>query len=176
LFLADLFIHGIGGAKYDQVTDQIIFEFFGQQPPLFSIATATLGLPVPLPNDGSTAIAAATVDLRHLQFAPDKYLRRLEQLGIILDSQQAALLIEKQQLLKDSRAMTDKQAWHQAIEKINQDIRNTLPAAAAQLESHRQQLEITQNERALLQSREFPFLLFPLKTLAALLETGLKTP
>ena len=176
LLLGDLFIHGIGGGKYDQVTDQIIFEFFGQQPPLFSIATATLGLPVPLPNDGSTAIAAATVDLRHLQFAPDKYLRRLEQLGIILDAQQAALLIEKQQLLKDSRAMTDKQAWHQAIEKINQDIRNTLPAAAAQLESHRQQLEITQNERTLLQSREFPFLLFPLKTLATLLETGLKTP
>ncbi|HIA62145.1 MAG TPA: hypothetical protein EYN93_04505 [Planctomycetaceae bacterium] len=176
LLLGDLFIHGIGGGKYDQVTDQIIFEFFGQQPPLFSIATATLGLPVPLPNDGSTAIAAATVDLRHLQFAPDKYLRRLEQLGIILDAQQAALLIEKQQLLKDSRAMTDKQAWHQAIEKINQDIRNTLPAAAAQLESHRQQMEITQNERTLLQSREFPFLLFPLKTLATLLETGLKTP
>ena len=176
LLLGDLFIHGIGGGKYDQVTDQIIYEFFGQQPPLFLIATATLGLPVSLPNDGSTAITDATVDLRHLQFAPEKYLRRLEQLGINLDSQQAALLIEKQQLLKDSRARTDKQAWHQAIEKINQDIRNTLPAAAAQLESHRQQLEKTQNERTLLQSREFPFLLFPLKTLATLLETGLKTP
>jgi len=175
LFLADLFIHGIGGAKYDQVTDQIIFEFFGQQPPLFSIATATLGLPVPLPKDGSTAIAAATVDLRHLQFAPDKYLRKLEQLGIIFDSQQVALLIAKQQLLKESQAVTDKQAWHHAIQKINQEIRNTLPDAAAQLKSHRQQLEITQNERTLLQSREFPFLLFPQKTLAALLETGLKT-
>ncbi|MBT4693495.1 MAG: hypothetical protein HOB73_09140 [Planctomycetaceae bacterium] len=176
LLLGDLFIHGIGGGKYDQVTDQIIYEFFGQQPPLFSIATATLGLPVPVPNDGSTAITAATVDLRNLQFAPDKYLRKLEQLGIMLDSQQAALLIEKQQLLKDSRAMTDKQAWHQAIQKINQGIRNTLPDAAAQLKSHRQQLEITQNERTLLQSREFPFLLFPLKTLATLLETGLNTP
>ena len=176
LFLGDLFIHGIGGGKYDQVTDQIICNFFGQQPPIFLIATATLGLPVPLPIDGSTAIAAATVDMRHLQFAPDKYLRRLQQQGIILDSQQAALLIEKQQLLQDSRAKTDKLAWHHAIQKINQDIRNTLSDTAEQLSSHRQQLEKTQNERALLQSREFPFVLFPLKTLVTLLETGLKTP
>ena len=176
LLLGDLFIHGIGGGKYDQVTDQIIGNFFGQQPPLFSIATATLGLPVPLPTDGSTAIATATADLRHLQFAPDKYLRRLEQLGIILNAQQVALLLEKQQLLKKSQATIEKQAWHHANQKINQDIRNTLPDAAAQLESHRQQLEITQNERTLLQSREFSFLLFPQKTLATLLETGLKTP
>jgi hypothetical protein len=176
LLLGDLFIHGIGGGKYDQVTDQIIGEFFGQQPPLFSVATATLGLPVPLPNDESTAIATATADLRHLQFAPDKYLRKREQLGLVLSAQQAALLIEKQQLLKDSQATTEKQTWYHANQKINQDIRNTLPDAAAQLESQRQQLEITQNERTLLQSREFPFLLFPQKTLATLLETSLKTP
>ena len=176
LFLGDLFIHGIGGSKYDQVTDQIISEFFGQQPPLFSIATATLGLPVSLPDDSSAAIAAATIDIRHLQFAPDKYLRKLERLGITLDSQQASLLIEKEQLLNDSRSITDKKIWHQSIQKINQDIRNTLPDAAIRLESQRQQLEITQKNRTLLQSREFPFLLFPQKTLAALLETGLKTP
>jgi hypothetical protein len=176
LFLGDLFVHGIGGGKYDQVTDQVICDFFGQQPPLFSIATATLGLPLPLPNDGSTAIAAATADLRHLQFAPDKYLRKLVHLGMNPDAQQSKLLADKQQLLQDSLATNDKQAWHLAIQKINQDIRNTLPDAAAQLESHRQQLEITQNERTLLQFREFPFLLFPQKTLATLLETGLKTP
>jgi len=176
LFLGDLFMHGIGGGKYDQVTDQIISEFFGQQPPQFFIATTTLGLPVPLPNDGSAAIAAATADLRNLQFSPDKYLRKLEQLGITLDAQQAVLLTEKQRLLQDSLATTNKQEWHRAILTLNQGIRNTLPDAVTQLELHRQQLEITQNERTLLQSREFPFLLFPQKTLATLLETGLKTP
>jgi hypothetical protein len=107
---------------------------------------------VPLPNDESTAIATATADLRHLQFAPDKYLRKREQLGLVLSAPQAALLIEKQQLLKDSQATTEKQTWYHANQKINQDIRNTLPDAAAQLESHRQ------------------------KTLATLLETSLKTP
>ena len=33
LLLGDLFLHGIGGAKYDQVTDAIIERFFGLKPP-----------------------------------------------------------------------------------------------------------------------------------------------
>ena len=33
LMLADLFLHGIGGAKYDQLTDLIIRQFFDVQPP-----------------------------------------------------------------------------------------------------------------------------------------------
>jgi len=33
LLLADLFVHGIGGAKYDELTDEIIAEFFGLEQP-----------------------------------------------------------------------------------------------------------------------------------------------
>ena len=35
LFLADLFIHGIGGAKYDELTDAILRRFYGFEPPRF---------------------------------------------------------------------------------------------------------------------------------------------
>ena len=33
LVLSDIFIHGIGGAKYDQVTDAIVRRFFAVEPP-----------------------------------------------------------------------------------------------------------------------------------------------
>jgi hypothetical protein len=42
LFFADLFVHGIGGGRYDQVTDLTLQSFFGTPPPLFAVATATL--------------------------------------------------------------------------------------------------------------------------------------
>ena len=45
LFLADQFVHGIGGARYDQVTDHVIAEWFGLAPPAFSVTTATLLFP-----------------------------------------------------------------------------------------------------------------------------------
>ena len=45
LFVADLFVHGIGGGRYDKVTDRIIRDHFGAEPPAFAVSTATLYLP-----------------------------------------------------------------------------------------------------------------------------------
>jgi hypothetical protein len=48
LLLADQFVHGIGGGRYDQVTDQIIARHFKIEPPTFSVTTATLYFPTAL--------------------------------------------------------------------------------------------------------------------------------
>ena len=45
LFIADNFVHGIGGGRYDQVSDQIIRDYFKVDPPAFSVTTATLFFP-----------------------------------------------------------------------------------------------------------------------------------
>jgi hypothetical protein len=45
LLLADQFVHGIGGGRYDQVTDRLIAEHFGIEPPRFAVTTATLYFP-----------------------------------------------------------------------------------------------------------------------------------
>jgi hypothetical protein len=45
LFLADQFVHGIGGGRYDQVTDAVIEKFFNIPAPAFSVTTATLFFP-----------------------------------------------------------------------------------------------------------------------------------
>lgn len=46
LAVADLFIHGIGGAKYDEVTDAIVERFFGVTAPPFAVLSGTLLLPI----------------------------------------------------------------------------------------------------------------------------------
>ncbi|MBC8109119.1 MAG: hypothetical protein H7Z14_21210, partial [Anaerolineae bacterium] len=45
LLVTDQFVHGIGGARYDQVSDSIIARHFGISPPRFSVTTATLFFP-----------------------------------------------------------------------------------------------------------------------------------
>ena len=42
--LGDLFIHGIGGAKYDELGDAIAGEFFGIEPPSYLTLSMTLWL------------------------------------------------------------------------------------------------------------------------------------
>ncbi len=46
LAFADLFLHGIGGGKYDAVTDAIIRDYFQIEPSVFQVVSATLRLPL----------------------------------------------------------------------------------------------------------------------------------
>ena len=45
LLVADQFVHGIGGGRYDQVTDALIARHFDLEPPRFAVTTATLYFP-----------------------------------------------------------------------------------------------------------------------------------
>jgi hypothetical protein len=45
LFIADNFVHGIGGGRYDQVSDEIMRNYFRIDPPAFSVTTATMVFP-----------------------------------------------------------------------------------------------------------------------------------
>lgn len=104
LALGDLFLHGIGGAKYDQVTDAIMADFFGDKtfpaapydagttgdsgefspepsrgirPPRYMILSATVLLPVSLPAADPAAIRDIDEQLRRLIFQPDRYLQQV---------------------------------------------------------------------------------------------------
>ena len=46
VYLADAFLHGIGGAKYDEMTDRLIVRLYGVAPPSILTVTATHRLPL----------------------------------------------------------------------------------------------------------------------------------
>jgi hypothetical protein len=72
--LGDLFIHGIGGAKYDELGDEIARRFLGIEPPGFLALSMTLWLG--LPSDATTVedLLALERRLRDLRFNPDRYI------------------------------------------------------------------------------------------------------
>jgi hypothetical protein len=45
LLIADQFVHGIGGGRYDQVADRLMARHFRLEPPRFAVTTATLYFP-----------------------------------------------------------------------------------------------------------------------------------
>ncbi len=71
--LGDLFIHGIGGSKYDELGDEIARRFLGIEPPTFLTVSLTqrLGLP-----EDSTATDPSELlrRIRSLHHNPDRYL------------------------------------------------------------------------------------------------------
>ncbi|UCF34503.1 MAG: hypothetical protein JSV78_04215 [Phycisphaerales bacterium] len=74
LLLADLFIHGIGGAKYDRISNRIMADYYGVTPPPIACVSATLL--VDLPHSDATAQSAAQLRarLRDVRFNPQRHL------------------------------------------------------------------------------------------------------
>ncbi len=72
--LGDLFIHGIGGAKYDELGNEIARRFFNFEPPGFLTLSLTLWLGLQDDPATSAELAAVERQMRDLTFNPDRYL------------------------------------------------------------------------------------------------------
>ena len=85
LGFADGFIHGIGGGKYDEVTDDIIRRFFRLDPPGYAVVSATLRLPIRRFPATPDALRRAERRVRDLDWNPQRFPetpRRLPRTGV----------------------------------------------------------------------------------------------
>lgn len=165
LIVSDLFMHGIGGGKYDQLTEAIVREFFGIELPPMCVATATLHLPA-----ATAAVGGSPAQNRH---AVQHELETLRQLRYHpearhADSQdEAAQLAQaKQELLRSIPPRGEKWQWHRQITRINARLAELNQAAIAQSEQRLQALAAEQRQLKLAYSRELSFCLFELPYLA----------
>lgn len=180
LFLSDLFIHGIGGALYDQVTDEIIQRFWELTPPQLLVATGTLHLPITdFPHATPEQFRSAQDQVRDIHFSPENYLTPVQQ----QHPQIRHLLKQKQELIRRqhiaaqfrgtrserrARRPLNKARYHQ-LKAVTQQLFEHTSDAAEQLQRNvlrsKQQLANTQ----VLRNREFSFTLFPREKLSRLL-------
>ncbi len=159
LILSDLFMHGIGGGKYDQLTDAIISEFFHVPPPAMCVATATVHLPLDESRlQGSTAEIEHAIEqeqkrVRNLRYHPEEHLTGP-------DDEAQALLIRKQEMLRAIPPRGEKWAWHKELTRINQRLAELNQNAMQQGELKIQELQGIGRQLKLARSREFSFCLF----------------
>lgn len=74
LLLGDLFLHGIGGAKYDELGDSIARRFFRITPPAFLTLSQTLWLGLPYDPTIPGSLDSVRHRLRDADFNPDRIL------------------------------------------------------------------------------------------------------
>lgn len=121
LFVADQFVHGIGGGRYDQVTDRIIDGFFGITPPRFAVATATLLFPdaVGQPRVCVSCIIQEGHRLRHSLLGKHKWaiLERIGQSPRKSPERQTAFLQMHQALRQAESSNTAMKQWRQRLQE-----------------------------------------------------------
>ena len=74
LILSDLFLHGIGGAKYDQLTNLLAQRFFEVELPDFQTVTATFNLPNSFDLVSRTELTELDRKIREVRFQPERFV------------------------------------------------------------------------------------------------------
>jgi hypothetical protein len=157
-FVADLFIHGIGGGQYDRLTDQIIQRFLNITPPQFVICTATLWLDF---SDSSSSESARLQrefeklehDRQRLRSSPESFLDPQ-------DAIQRGLASEHQRLLESIPPRGQKKEWHRVMKRLKSQIALAIGAERRSWEERKFVLEANAIEQRIRTSREFSFVLF----------------
>jgi len=161
--LSDLFLHGIGGAKYDQVTDDIARRFFGFSLPEFATASATLRLPIAHPMTRHDSIRDVRRQLRELTYHPERHLSTN---GAAAE----AAIREKRRWLETEVLPQNARNRHQAIAAANAALQPFVAPRRDQLEHQRHEIERRLAVDSILNSREYSFCLFPREHFARLLQ------
>ncbi|MEO1618540.1 MAG: hypothetical protein AAFV88_21990 [Planctomycetota bacterium] len=163
LILSDLFLHGIGGGKYDQLGDLISRDFWGlTSVPEFVVTSATVRLPGHerlLETDLKTKLRSLRNRLREMTFHPECFPLDGDRLE--------AKVAEKQALLERIPAKRSRFQWHQEITRLNEELSANLEPLRRETESQIQSILNRMPEAALWASRDHSFSVYPLDYLTS---------
>jgi hypothetical protein len=158
LCLADLFIHGIGGGKYDELTDAIARAFVGRDLPAFLVLSGTLRLPLPRFPSNTDRLRAVAREARDLHWNPQRH----PPAGAQGQSDYCRMVAEKQEWIRRQPSNpAEPRERFEVLRKLTARLREPLQGAEAAVTGqwHKAQAEVRANE--LLMRRDFAFCLFP---------------
>ncbi|MGO9107998.1 MAG: hypothetical protein ACLP9L_02085 [Thermoguttaceae bacterium] len=161
LALSDLFMHGIGGARYDRVTDRLIETFFGLAPPGIIVLSATLYLPVQRPQVSNENLRDIRRGLRELSYHPEKYLHAKHLLNGEASGRARALVDEKQQWIRTPVTHENAYARWNSFRRINNELQPWVTQRRQELLELQLQTQRALRHEKVLGSREYGFCLYP---------------
>ncbi|MDH4138995.1 MAG: hypothetical protein OEV43_00290 [Coriobacteriia bacterium] len=161
LFVADLFIHGVGGGRYDRVTDGVMRDFYGIEAPRYVVASMTMYLPLGGHIVTDEELAEARRRLQRLEHNPDSLLGEVD-FETTEDRREAfELAEEKTQLVAEiAEAQADKKRLGSRIREVNRQLADLLGPLADQLSTDLATLEAQRAATEILTDREYPFCLW----------------
>jgi hypothetical protein len=158
LFLCDLFIHGVGGGGYDQVTDGIIRRYFGIEPPRFVVASLTMFLPLGAHVVTDAEVQSATERLNRFEHNPDALICDVDFDSAEERDRALGLAREKAELVAAMQEPdADKKRLGARIREVNAELRDLLAPVGEALAAEKRHLESQRSAADILTDRTYPF-------------------
>jgi hypothetical protein len=154
LMVADSFIHGIGGAKYDELTDELLRRFYGIEPPGFLVLSATLLLPFQGFSATKDRCRQLAQDLRDLRWNPQRHLEPP------LDGRAVELVAAREALLsRDGLPLGGRERYYE-LRRITEELQPFVRQSFERTQDavHRCEQELRTN--TVLRRRDYGFCLY----------------
>lgn len=171
--LGDFFLHGIGGGKYDEVTDRIIRDYFGLEPPAYQVLSATLHLPLPTFPATADDVRRLRRAVRDIHWNPQRHLPR----DTGAEPSVRALVTERAAVVAAEPPAGQREArreWFGRLHRLTEQLR---PSARMWHEFAGRRLaevEVEVRGNAILRRRDYSWVLYPEATLRPFLQRFLE--
>ncbi|MBI2470191.1 MAG: hypothetical protein HYV59_02985 [Planctomycetes bacterium] len=164
LFFSDVFIHGIGGAKYDTITDEIIKEFFGIDPPGFVTISATLFLPFDAYDLDESVLYDSQRIIDDMRYNPERYAQKETQ----SEPEFMSRVEEKQGLLKMMAVgnAEEKRRYFNRIKELNKLMLSRITPEIQKKQNEMQTISSKLAYNEVVRFREYPVCLYSMKVLS----------
>ncbi len=149
LFACDVFVHGLGGAKYDQIADGWMRRAFAIEPPGYACATATLRLPLARRDANVGNLIALQRTIRDRQYNPQRLISEATGRVAMAIEARAGAIEESGRLRETARSDHARRRMVSAIiRELNRTLERQLPAGPGDAEIEALRAEIAQNRIA----------------------------
>jgi hypothetical protein len=152
--LGDLFLHGIGGAKYDELGDEIARRFFGITPPEFLTLSMTQWLGLSIDPATPEELAAVNRQIRDLRFNPDRYLDEPNSEDV-----RSILMAKREAMAGPITSRGERIARGMTIRRCNEALQPWVQTLRSDLATRQTRLRAGIRSNRVAQNREFAFVL-----------------
>ncbi|HHV55064.1 MAG TPA: hypothetical protein GXX55_06430 [Firmicutes bacterium] len=160
LFFSDLFIHGVGGGRYDRVTEAVARSFYGQALPEGAVVSFTSYLPLPIRLGVSGEMGQIRAFRRDLEQNPQRYLERLTDEGARAEATRLAARKEKLIARLATASREEKRELARELAQTTQELARFFRPLLAELDRRLEELAVQAKEEEVARFREYPFLLY----------------
>ncbi|MDG6026657.1 MAG: hypothetical protein E3K40_08100 [Candidatus Brocadia sp.] len=163
LLFSDIFIHGIGGAKYDTITDEIIRDFFCIVPPSFATISTTLFLPLDTFDVDGGMQQILRHELADMSYNPERYAsaERLHDEGFISRVKEKRRLLEMMAVCNRE----EKQLYFNRVGELNKLNLAHIGSELQQKKKEMNEVNVKLAYNNMVQFREYPVYIYPMKIL-----------
>ena len=158
LFFANMFVHGLIGAKYDEIADGIMEKYFRVKPPQYIAASLTLFPDFPVNRIQKNDIEKLKKIMRNIKFKPEIFEDRVE--GQESKKKFKILVEQKHKLLRQKPDKKGKGEHYRKVKTVTENLSNFLNNYFLEIRDQLRILEEKEQENQIVCYREFPYFFF----------------